>query len=54
MINSFLSIKIDTAEDGESTMTQPTLAQTIIYNVDLENDSNQSQTLAISPPTNLR
>ena len=50
VVYSFLGIKIDTAEDGTINMSQPTLTDTIIETLGLENDSKQHLTPAVSPP----
>ena len=41
VVDSFLGIKIDTAEDGTINMSQPALTDTIIETLGLENDSKQ-------------
>ena len=50
VVDSFLGINIDTAEDGTINMSQPALTDTIIETLGLENDSKQHLTLAVSPP----
>ena len=49
-VDSFLGIKIDTADDGTITMSQPALIETIIKSLGLEDDSKQHKTPAVSPP----
>ena len=49
-VDSFLGIKIDTAEDETITMSQPILIETIIRSLSLEDDSKQYQTPTLSPP----
>jgi hypothetical protein len=50
VVDSFLGINIDTAEDGTINMSQPALTDTIIETLGLENDSKQHLTPAVSPP----
>jgi hypothetical protein len=50
VVDSFLGIKIDTAEDGTIAMTQLALTQIIIDTLDLEKDSKQHQNPVGSPP----
>ena len=49
-VDSFLGIKIDKDKEGNVTMTQRGLIDTIIKAVGLENDSKQHQTPATNPP----
>ena len=49
-VDSFLGIKIDKDKEGNITMTQSGLTDTIIKAVGLENDSKQHQTPATNPP----
>ena len=50
-VDSFLGVKIDQLEDGQGfVMTQPSLIQTIIETIGLENDSKQHKTPAVNPP----
>ena len=48
-VDSFLEVKIDTADNGTIIMSQPALANTIIHSLRLENDSTQHQTHAVPP-----
>ena len=49
-VDSFLGIKIDTADDETITMSQPALTDTIIKSLGLNHDSKQHKTPAVSPP----
>ena len=49
-VDSFLGIKIDTADDKTITMSQPALTDTIIKTLGLNHDSKSHKTPAVSPP----
>ena len=49
-VDSFMGIKLDTADDKTITMSQPALTDTIMKYLGLNYDSKQHNTPAVSPP----